>query len=698
MAKRDEDLRRLLTTALETGEPLELGADRPEVPSQGQSRDDLQIRADLIRDVLTRRQPTERRDPAGLSIHGAIVVGHLDLSSVDLEVPLAFVSCGFTEPLNLARLNARSILLADCEVWGADEAGVSIFGLGAHVRGDVTIQDSLVRGSIKCDNLRCDGAFNIVNSSIASETALALASTMDGSRALQLQGASFKSRLFMQGSEFHGTLDLHRMRVESTVSLQNCDVLAGLGRQSINADGLYCANSVFFDESRIAGTVRLNGAVIEGQLSFVNTTITTDLANSIIGDGLRNRGGLVLRHLRAQGTVRFMGAFVESRFDLFDATIAKSRDSSTSVTCQSAHIDRELLIEQCTLAQGIILDEAIVRGSTVISDTSLTQLSIPNAEFGGIFSLVATTLLDPGVSLNGEQANFKAIKIERLTSAGHVNLSGSATAGTFRLQGPDLAGEGSFSLERAAVGRLVLNFPPDKRPTLNGAAGWTVSSIAGVLNHSEVFEWVSNVHNPAQPLHELANAYERDGDYAAARRLHYSAADIRFRSGRWTTRAAGVLTRLITGHGYYPLRTIIWIAILFSSTMCATAVVDSTFTTATTAAIRSDVACRLDTAGNIQSRNRNCNAPVPRATQNRVPPRVSSELCRRETWDTPCFDSVQYSLGVALPLAAPLFATSQAAWSSSVPWFSVTIALARIAGWLLSALFIAGVTGLLRKS
>jgi hypothetical protein len=239
--------------------------------------------------------------------------------------------------------------------------------------------------------------------------------------------------------------------------------------------------------------------------------------------------------------------------------------------------------------------------------------------------------------------------------------------------------KGRMLLTNLRVGHLTLGESPrSPNPQLYSVLGWSLGGMSGWLinNPKALDRWLADAKDPAsQPFLEVANIYDRDGRPAHARRLRYRAAvhatrraPRRYRPFRWIHSA-------VVGYGYYPLLTLPWLLLLLVVSAGLAHQAGPTFTTPTTTIIRTDVADRQQIA--------------PR----RVPGRVPNAWCN-PNWDTPCLQPITYALGNTLPTLPPSGINS---WSPP-PWATPIFLLLRLTGWTLTALFLAGITGLLRKT
>ncbi|TCO32404.1 hypothetical protein EV652_10410 [Kribbella steppae] len=285
------------------------------------------------------------------------------------------------------------------------------------------------------------------------------------------------------------------------------------------------------------------------------------------------------------------------------------------------------------------------------------------------------------------------------TTAGAVRLAGARIGGQVSLSGAELGGidskgrslvadglkcdrklllsngfsaVGSVSMAGAEIQLLEVGDTPGSLPTLGDATGWTLQDVNGVIrtDRRAAAAWLST-QAAAQPWQALAAIYDRNGQSPDARWMRYKSA---LRSTKntsklvWLTRQA---YRVTTGHGYYPLVALAWLVLILLVATTLTAVWGDQFTTATSTAIRADLASQM--------------SPVPG--------RVPAGLCSTG-WDVPCLDPLAYGLATAFPVIGPghTWTPPDDSWTLTGAFHAM-----RLMAWVFAAILLAGVSGLLRK-
>jgi hypothetical protein len=225
---------------------------------------------------------------------------------------------------------------------------------------------------------------------------------------------------------------------------------------------------------------------------------------------------------------------------------------------------------------------------------------------------------------------------------------------------------GEFRLYRAAITDLETDTNP---PSPWVATGWEVTDITGPLRSDwkAARRWLKTTaettpdETSVQPWHALANVYERNGEPARARRLRLAAANKVTRQSPWPTKIVRSLYGLVVGYGYLPVLAGLWIAAVVGVSIIIVDWKHADF-----------VSNPADSAA----------IAYLEQTHKPIPPDK--------------FHAVSYTLSELFPTAVGNEASK---WSvrADKPWLSVVLNALKLTAWVLTALLLAGVTGLLRK-
>jgi hypothetical protein len=390
--------------------------------------------------------------------------------------------------------------------------------------------------------------------------------------------------------------------------------------------------------------LRLNGAAIGGHLNLRHTTLIKNGKTALSLDGADIKRGARLDPVTTTGQVRAVGATIGGQLNLSGATLTNEGGPA------------------------LVLDNADIKADAFLKSVTVTgELSALDATIGAGLDLSGATLTNEGgIALGLDGAHIKR----------ELVLTPAAVDGRIALDGAQIT---------------VLTTPPDNTSQMKiligselSASGWRLADIRGRIRHhrEDAAAWLSRDNAKefvAQPWHELANVYERNGQPADARWMRRKAAQGVTRTSPWWLKPIRWLYGGLTGHGYSPLRAAGWLILAIVVSGIIVAANAAAFTPAATNAASKT----LPPAGQPA---RPINGATPCA---QLPDRSS------------CLDPVLYAFDNALP---GMLATGQAAqWTANGArgwnaWIPYALGGLKIASWILAVLLAAGVTGLLRKT
>lgn len=354
----------------------------------------------------------------------------------------------------------------------------------------------------------------------------------------------------------------------------------------------------------------------------------------------------------------------------------------------------------------LILDRSSLRQMVILSGAhSSGRIKIDGATIGGQLVCRGTEITDcsdaAGLALQGTQVGDSVYLDEGFTcesgvNAGHVRIEGTLAvkglAGDLNLQSStiqdafiDLRSCTVLDLMHASIGTLEAHrepvialaglelpigddLPPEvvrvgfvRAATQTAfrtgawpyaelrAIGWRLQDVHGEIATERTLaaSWLDTYSEgyAPQPWHELASVYERNGHPHDARWLRWQAA-------RRTTKAMPLPSRPIrwlygafVGYGYYPLLAVLWLllAVLLAGALLAI----------------------------VQG----------------CAPEIGETLGLANPW--------LVAVQVVVPSAVGL---GQDSWKEAPPWLAWPLIALGTFGWIQTALLLAGVTGLLRKS
>jgi hypothetical protein len=462
---------------------------------------------------------------------------------------------------------------------------------------------------------------------------------------LDLDGARVDGAALLGGLTATGGVRALRAQITGQLGLQEA-TLTNEGGTALSLDGARVDGGAFLGGLTATGGVRAQGAQITGQLSLQKATLTNKGGTALNLDGARVDGGAFLRGLTATGEVHALRAQITGQLGLQEATL--TNEGGTALSLDGARVDG---------------------GAFLGGLTATGEVHAQGAQITGHLGLQKATLTNKGdTALNLEQLTVRALLLQSLRSV-----------------------HGGLNLTRSQIDDLIVDDSPvGGLPGPLVATGWQVKDMHGWLRRDRrtTATWLAT--QPifvAQPWHALADVYERNGQPADARRLRLAAAHRTTKTAPRWSKPPRWAYGLLVGYGYYPLTAAMWLLAAFVLASALIASHTKTFvpTNPTTAA----------TAVAHTTSTRAATTPATRTTP-REPPTVTGATACTSLGDRyPCLRPLLLSLDVVLP---PTVSAGQAtAWRPTANWMTYLLTSLKTFGWLLTALLVAGVTGLLRK-
>ncbi|QGF23519.1 hypothetical protein [Raineyella fluvialis] len=618
-----------------------------------------QLRTALIALVRTK----DAQDPRGLRIVGADILGRLDLDHLDLPLPFRLDHCRLRAGVTavnatLADLSLRGSVFTTAPSPGWAPPAVDL--RGASITGELGMTGAVVTGRGE-DALVLDGA--------------------------TIGGAAFLDRGFCAV----GQVRAHGATVRGQLNMTGA-ALTALGGDALVLDRASIGGGVFLDRGfRATGTVRAHGMTSSGELNMTGAALTALGGDALVLDRASIGGGVFLdRGFRTKGRVRAHGAMIAGQLNMSGATLAGAGDA--------------LVLDGATIGSGVFLDAGFrASGQVRLHTTTIAgQLNMSGATLtgGGRDALVLDRVsIGGGVFLD---AGFRATGQVRAIGAkitGQLALTGATLTrpgGTaLNLQGAEvnelwlrgLSGvSGAVDLNACDIGELVLD--PGGGLLPGGgliADGWQVRSLSGeIAGRADLAQkWLDtrpgHVAYSPQPARVLAAVYEEAGQPDQARRLRYTAARKLTAQAPWWAKPGLWAYGLLVGHGYYPLLTLPWL-------LAALALTFGVATTQRAAFIPTDPGKATAAVAAVDASSPEAPSPAPVV--------VTGAMDCTTLGTYPCFDPGSIALQTVVPPAAAIETT---AWRPT-GWVVVALTVAKSAGWILSVLFLAGITGLLRRT
>jgi hypothetical protein len=512
--------------------------------------------------------------------------------------------------------------------------------------------------------------------------------TNEGGEALSLDDAEIKRSAFLNPVTVTGQVRAIAITIGGELNLSGANVI-NKGGEALILDGADIKADLLLDAVTVTGSVYARRATV-GRLSLQGARLTNEGCGALILDSADIKGDALLNSVSVTGQVSAIAITIGGELNLSDANVINKG------------------------GEALVLESADIKGDALLLAVTVTgEVWVRRATVGRLGLQEARLTNEDGVAMSLDGADIKGgAFLNPVTVTGEVRAIAANIGGQLLLVGGTLSNEGGFvlvlesarlshlalmpaevkgtiALEAAEISVLTTPNSEERMKVLIGstlsASGWRLGDVRGLIRHDRkaAADWLnreSTEEFAPQPWHELANFYERNGQPADARWMRRKAAQGVTRNSPWWLKPIRWLYGGLTGHGYSPLRAAGWLilAIVASGVIVATNSTVFTPTTANKAALK-----------------------TPPSAGQPAPPITGATPCEDLQDRSSCMNPTLYAFDNALP---GTLATGQAAqWTANGAqgwnmWIPYTLGGLKIASWILVALLLAGVTGLLRKT
>jgi len=362
---RDEltDPERKLWDGIVSGVLIDLRSGDPERddPAAGETWDiSRQLRAQLLFELLTRKDGSTDPRPRSLRLAGARITGVLDLEASTLACPVLLRGCYFDESIALIEASTYALRLPGCHVPG-------LLAAQLRTQGNLELNDGFTsHDEIDLVGAHIGGQLNFNGATITNPDGIALrADGLTVDQAL-LFGSGFRARgeINLNGAHVGGQLNFNG------AALTNTDGVA-LDATDLTVDQLMLCGSGFHAE----GNVNLGGTHVGGQLSFVGATLTNPNGVALHADSLTiDEHMLCHGGFRAEGEVNLIGAHVGGQLNFNGATL--TNPNGMALCADGLTVDQAMLCSTGFRAEG----EVNLRGARVIGQLNFDGAVLTNPD------------------------------------------------------------------------------------------------------------------------------------------------------------------------------------------------------------------------------------------------------------------------------------------------------------------------------
>lgn len=440
-----------------------------------------QINADVIRWLCIDKVAKNLVDPQGIRIHGAKIVDDLYLSHVVIPFPLSLWRCAFANNAHFRHAEVPGVDLRGCWVRELDFEGV-------RVRGDVFLRDHFhAEGKVSLIAAQIDGDLDCSGGMFANPP------TTDSSSsgvALVADGINVAGQTLLTTYPF-GDSGFCIFHAEGEVSL----LQAQIGKD------LNCSGGIFVNPA-IKGLAATGKALSADAISVKG--------NVVLSKNARSKG------FYAQGEVRLLDAVIGNSLDCQGGTFlnASKKDNDGALV---AGTGAALTLERATVKGDVFLTKSEDTKSYSFQNSGPCWCFRPEGQVS-----LAGMHIEGNLDLRGSQLQKSILVLERT----------SATSFMYSQSGwPQ---QGSLYLDGFVYGRIAAG-PSDAQSTL---------------------KWLSlQPQTPfrSQPYLQLAKVLRDSGDDDGQRRVLVAMEDHRWRADHSTLYPLRLPLKVTAGYGYRPL-------------------------------------------------------------------------------------------------------------------------------------------------
>lgn len=297
------------------------------------SGNDKNIRGDLLSWLCTDPQATAQVTYRGISVVGAEVVKEVDLKWAKISFPIRASDCVFNDGIDLANSHIAFLGLTNSIVTDLEASE-------AHFEGSVDLKDTRVTDGVSLvgatidGNLKCDGGHFI-----GKGTAPALNAT----------GAEVKGNVsLLNDFKACGGVVLTAARIDRDLDCKNSKFISKGKIPAIDANGVEVKGSVFlsYDGFEADGRVNLAAAKIDGSLDCVGGKfIANDKELAFFARNIVVKGSVLLRNVVAKGGVDLVRARINGNLEC-DGSQFVEEGESPALSVNTAEVNGNVYLRK----------------------------------------------------------------------------------------------------------------------------------------------------------------------------------------------------------------------------------------------------------------------------------------------------------------------------------------------------------------
>lgn len=487
---------------------------------------------------------------------GARIDGTLDLTSATIPLPVVLANCVFVGPVLLvgAQITFLVIVRSLLSFLNAEFVTSSGSIFLEHTRAiSVKLGGAKIGG-----DLNCNGAMFGASSEILSSL---------GGRALFCDRTQVSGNVWLsEGFRAYGTVSFIGVQIGGDLACGGATISAA-GDKALDGDSMRVAGSTFLREARVIGQVRLVGSSLGGDLDCKGAVLENSGETALIADQAQIAETAFLSdNFVASGEVRLIGSAIG---ELCCSEGKFNNHQSRCLTADGAKVARSVFLNNQFQADGEVRFLSADVGGRMVCDGTFHNPEGYALVADGI-RVRGAALLRPGFNVDGEVRFVEAclqsfeITAARFAENSGLNAQGAKIASSFIWKDLSSNHPASLNLNGASVGAFGDDEQSWPRTGKLFLDGFNYEHIAeGPTDVKRRLQWLERPPEKfiLQPYQQLAKVLRNMGDDAGSRTVLIAMENSRRTQGNLTKAELliSLALRLTIAYGYAPFRALWYI-------------------------------------------------------------------------------------------------------------------------------------------
>jgi len=405
------------------------------------------------------------------------------------------------DPSKASQWKPDRVLRAPCIAWLCTDPDAAkflthrgILARGARIDGELDLQFVKIDVPLRFATCAFTASIYLMQAKLHSLVLSGTHTTTIRADGLKLEGAVF----LRNGFKAQGEVRLMSALIGGGLDCVNAQ-FSNPGGTALSADGAEVGGAVFLcDGFKAEGEVRLLGASIGGYLDCVNGQFRSPGGMALNMDGLKVQGSVFLgKGFKAQGEVRLRGASIGGTLDCEDGEF--SNLGNDALSADAAKVEGSVYLRSGFKAEGAVR----LLGASIGGDLDCTK---------GQFS-------NPGkdaLSADGVKAEGAAFLRSGFKAEGMISLAGSQIGKHFQWWGVRDPEKVTLDLRSVKVNTLYdekASWPPKGQLYLQGFVYEKISHLAPASAEDRI-DWLNRNNEDLEELPKTASRSEKCAFFA----------------------------------------------------------------------------------------------------------------------------------------------------------------------------------------